>query len=72
MGDEKTPLEYLKDLKLYIGIELPSMDNPLDRLTVEGILERTVRALENEATPKEIKEVFGEHISAWHPDRTYG
>jgi len=69
MGDEKTPLE---DLKLYIGVELTLMKNSLDRLTVEGILERTVRALENGATPKEIKKVFGEYISAWQPDRTYG
>ena len=69
MGENKTPLE---ELDLYIGIELHKMKNPLDVKTVEGILEKTVRALESGATHQQIKEVFGKYISAWHPDTTYG
>lgn len=66
---ERTPLE---ELKLYLGVELTLMKDISDKNKVEGILERTIRALEAGATAQQIKEVFGEYISAWHPDRTYG
>jgi len=68
MGDDKTPLE---ELKLYLGVNMTLMDIS-SRKKVEGILERTVRVLESGATSEQIKEVFGEYISAWQPDRTYG
>ena len=69
MAEQKTPLQ---ELDLYTGIELFRMRNPLDRLKVEGILERTVKALEAGATTQQIKEVLGKYVSAWQPDRTYG
>ncbi len=68
MGEQKTPLD---DLDLYLGVEHSLMDiDP--KMKLEGILERTVRALEAGATPQQIKEVFGKYISAWQPDRSYG
>ncbi len=68
MEKDKTPLE---ELKLYLGVNMTLMDIG-SRVKVEGILERTVRALENGATSKQIKEVFNEYISARQPDKTYG
>jgi len=68
MGKDKIPL---KELELYLGVNMVFM-NIESRIKVEGILERTVRALESGATPKQIKKVFGKYISAWQPERTYG
>lgn len=61
----------LEDLKLYLGVEHSLMD-VRPRIKLEETLKRTVRALEAGATPQEIKEVVGDYISDWQPDRTYG
>lgn len=68
MEEEKTPLE---ELELYLGVEYTLMDISA-RSKLEGILEKTVRALEDGVTPQQIKKVFSEYIPAWQPDRTYG
>ena len=70
MSDEGEQVA-LEDLKVYLGVEHNLMDI-VPREKLEGILERTVKAFDAGATPEQIKEIFGEYISAWRPDTTYG
>lgn len=69
MGDENT---HLIDLEKYIDAGWRWNAHEISKCRVEGILERTIKALEAGATPTQIKTVFAKYISAWQPDRSYG
>jgi len=69
MGDENI---HLIDLEKYIAASGFLNAHEIDRCRVEGILERTITALEAGATPNQIRKVFVKYISAWQPDTSYG
>jgi len=61
----------LKDLDTYLGVNhtLFSFDN---RRVLENILEKTVIAIKNGATKKDIEKTFVKYISSYQPDKTHG
>jgi hypothetical protein len=62
----------LHELELYLGQSMTLLRNPLDRLKVEGILERTVSAIHAGATPEDIARIYSPHVSAYDTDSLEG
>ncbi|HLD72552.1 MAG TPA: hypothetical protein VJA23_03125 [Candidatus Nanoarchaeia archaeon] len=71
MAEEQKELEIQK-LETYLSKVMDTKGIRAVDILVEGIMVRTIMALEAGATSEDIVRVYRPYVSAWNPDRTYG